>query len=32
LQDPTLMAIQQRLKASLDPQGIFNPGRLFDAW
>ena len=32
LQDPTVMAIQQRLKASLDPQGIFNPGRLFDAW
>jgi len=32
LQDPALMAIQQRLKASLDPQGIFNPRRLFDAW
>jgi glycolate oxidase FAD binding subunit len=30
--DPALMAIQQRLKASLDPQGIFNPHRLFDAW
>jgi len=32
LQDPALMAIQQRLKTSLDPQGIFNPRRLFDAW
>jgi glycolate oxidase FAD binding subunit len=32
LQDPALMAIQQRLKASLDPQGIFNPHRLFAAW
>ena len=32
LQDLALMAIQQRLKASLDPQGIFNPRRLFDAW
>jgi glycolate oxidase FAD binding subunit len=32
LQEPALMAIQQRLKASLDPQGIFNPRRLFDAW
>jgi glycolate oxidase FAD binding subunit len=30
--DPALMTIQQRLKASLDPQGIFNPRRLFDAW
>jgi len=30
--DAALMAIQQRLKASLDPQGIFNPRRLFDAW
>lgn len=27
-----LAQIQQRLKASLDPQGIFNPRRLFDAW
>ncbi len=32
LQEPALMAIQQRLKASLDPKGIFNPRRLFDAW
>lgn len=32
MHDPALMAIQQRLKASLDPKGIFNPGRLFDAW
>ncbi len=32
LNSPALMAIQQRLKASLDPQGIFNPRRLFDAW
>ena len=23
--------IQQRLKASFDPQGIFNPGRLYPA-
>ncbi len=26
------MAIQQRLKQSLDPHGIFNPQRLFAAW
>jgi glycolate oxidase FAD binding subunit len=32
LQDPAQVAIQQRLKASLDPHGIFNPRRLFDAW
>ena len=28
---PTLNAISQRLKASFDPQGIFNPGRTPDA-
>lgn len=28
---PALRAIQQRLKASFDPQGLFNPGRLY-AW
>ncbi|MBI2747670.1 MAG: glycolate oxidase subunit GlcE [Burkholderiales bacterium] len=32
LQDRAQVAIQQRLKASLDPHGIFNPRRLFDAW
>ena len=32
LEDLAQMAIQQRLKVSLDPQGIFNPRRLFDAW
>ena len=26
------LAIQQRLKLSLDPKGIFNPQRLFAAW
>ncbi|MBK7000340.1 MAG: glycolate oxidase subunit GlcE [Rhodoferax sp.] len=26
------LAIQRRLKERFDPQGIFNPGRLFDAW
>lgn len=26
---PALLALQQRLKAQLDPQGIFNPGRLY---
>lgn len=32
IQDPASAAIQQRLKQSLDPQGIFNPQRLFAAW
>jgi glycolate oxidase FAD binding subunit len=32
INDPTQMAIQQRLKHSLDPKGIFNPQRLFAAW
>ena len=32
LQDPAQMAIQQRLKQSLDPKGIFNPQRLFQAF
>jgi glycolate oxidase FAD binding subunit len=31
-QNPAEMAIQQRLKHSLDPQSIFNPRRLFDAF
>lgn len=26
---PALMAIHQRIKASFDPKGIFNPGRLY---
>lgn len=26
---PALMALQQRLKRSFDPAGVFNPGRLF---
>ncbi|MDT9646886.1 FAD-linked oxidase C-terminal domain-containing protein, partial [Pseudomonas sp. JV245A] len=26
---PTLLHYHQRLKAQLDPQGIFNPGRLY---
>lgn len=32
IQDPAQVAIQQRLKLSLDPKSIFNPCRLFDAW
>ncbi|MES2581776.1 MAG: glycolate oxidase subunit GlcE [Pseudomonadota bacterium] len=32
ISDPAQMAIQQRLKQSLDPHGIFNPQRLFAAW
>ncbi len=35
IQDPAQtasLAIQQRLKQSLDPKGIFNPRRLFEAW
>ena len=35
IQDPaqaSSLAIQQRLKLSLDPKGIFNPQRLFAAW
>jgi glycolate oxidase FAD binding subunit len=32
IQDPAQMAIQQRLKQSLDPKGIFNPQRLFQAF
>ena len=32
IQDPAHMAIQQRLKQSLDPKGIFNPYRLFQTW
>ena len=26
---PAMMAVQQRIKASFDPHGIFNPGRMF---
>lgn len=32
ISDPVQMAIQRRLKLSLDPKGIFNPQRLFAAW
>lgn len=32
LQDRALMAIQQRLKTSMDPHGLFSPRRLFDTW
>ena len=32
IQDPVQMAIQQRLKHSLDPKAIFNPQRLFQAF
>jgi glycolate oxidase FAD binding subunit len=32
INDPAQMAIQRRLKQSLDPHGIFNPQRLFPAW
>jgi len=32
VQDPAQMVIQQRLKQSLDPKGIFNPQRLFQAF
>jgi glycolate oxidase FAD binding subunit len=31
-QNPVQMAIQQRLKHSLDPKAIFNPQRLFDSF
>ncbi len=31
-QEPAQVAIQQRLKHSLDPHGIFNPHRLFQAF
>ncbi len=27
--NPALLAVQQRLKHSFDPQGLFNPGRLY---
>jgi glycolate oxidase FAD binding subunit len=26
---PALLALHQRLKAALDPAGIFNPGRMY---
>lgn len=29
---PGLRAVQQRLKHAFDPQGIFNPGRLYADW
>ena len=32
LNNSAQMAIQQRLKQSMDPRGIFNPHRLFDTW
>jgi len=32
INDPAQMAIQQRLKQSLDPHAIFNPQRLFPTW
>lgn len=32
INDPAQLAIQQRLKQSLDPKGIFNPHRLFSTW
>ena len=32
ISDSAQMTIQQRLKHSLDPKGIFNPQRLFAAW
>jgi glycolate oxidase FAD binding subunit len=32
INDAAQLAIQQRLKHSLDPHGIFNPQRLFSAW
>ena len=32
IKDSAKMAIQQRLKQSLDPKGIFNPQRMFAAW
>lgn len=32
INDPAQLAIQERLKQSLDPHGIFNPQRLFPAW
>jgi len=28
---PALLALHQRLKAALDPAGIFNPGRMYEA-
>jgi glycolate oxidase FAD binding subunit len=32
VQNPSRHAIQRRLKAAFDPQGLFNPGRLSAAW
>ncbi len=32
INDPVQLAIQQRLKLSLDPKGIFNRHRLFTTW
>jgi FAD/FMN-containing dehydrogenase len=32
IKNPAEMAIQQRLKHSLDPKAIFNPQRLFKAF
>ncbi len=32
LQNLASLAIQRRLKERFDPQGVFNPGRLFDTW
>lgn len=32
INDPAQLAIQQRLKQSMDPKGIFNPHRLFSSW
>jgi glycolate oxidase FAD binding subunit len=28
---PAMMALQQRIKLALDPHGLFNPGRLYEA-
>ncbi|HEX7520878.1 MAG TPA: FAD-linked oxidase C-terminal domain-containing protein, partial [Acidimicrobiia bacterium] len=30
LEDPVKVALMQRIKAAFDPNGILNPGKIFD--